>query len=160
MRTTNSPITSLVRKLQEDKLNIDPPYQRGSVWGMDRKIALIKSMTIGLPIGSIFLDNRPFPEWPAVIDGKQRILAVLDWFEDRVFVPSAWFEDREIGTYAELVSYGALSDIGRRRWENHSLVQVYWSNFRGTKSQIEVQEQALFDLINFGGVPQGESDEV
>lgn len=160
LNSTNSPLSSLVHHLQEDKLNADPPYQRGSVWGTERCLALIKSVTIGLPIGSIFISERPFPEWPVVLDGKQRLLTVRGWMENKLLVPIEWFEDREIDIRDEFVRWDMLSDTGRRRWENSALVQVYWSSFRGSLEEIERQEKELFDLINFGGVPQGESDEV
>lgn len=157
---TNSPLESLIWSLQKEELNIDPPYQRGAVWGSDRCVALIESLTIGLPIGSIFISERPYPEWPVVIDGKQRLLAVRGWIEDKLWVPRRLFEEQELALRGEIVSFSGLSDVGQRRWRNGSHVQVYWSRFQGTLEEIEAQERRLFDLINFGGVPQGESDEV
>lgn len=160
LSSTNSPLESLVRSLQREQLNIDPPYQRGSVWGSERCLALIESLTIGLPIGSIFVNERPLPEWPTVIDGKQRLLTAKGWMEDQLVVPTQWFDPVELDVLGEWVRFSELSHVGQRRWCNYAHVQVYWSRFRGSLVEIEEQEQRLFDLINFGGVPKGESDEV
>lgn len=160
LHSTNSPLSSLVSWLQEGKLDADPPYQRGSVWGTERSLALIKSVTIGLPIGCMFISERPFPGWPVVIDGKQRLLTLRGWMESKLMVPRDWFAEDDLDIRGDYVSFEMLSDRGRRRWENQALVQVYWSSFRGSLEEIERQEKELFDLINFGGVPQGESDEV
>jgi hypothetical protein len=149
-------MAGLVWSLQKGELNIDPPYQRGSVWGSERSVALIESLTIG----SIFLNERPYPEWPVVIDGKQRLLTARGWEESKLIVPSKWFEPVELGVSGDWVRFNELSEIGQRRWRNGAHVQVYWSKFPGTLEEIEAQERRLFDLINFGGVPQGESDEV
>jgi hypothetical protein len=160
LRTTNSPLAPFVHRLTKGELNVDPACQRGRVWGSDRKIALIRSLTMGLPIGSIFIDDRPFPEYPAVIDGKQRILAVADWMGNRLRVPRDWFDDDlvSVGDHYEYVTFDDLSEKGRRMWENQAHAQVYWSDFKGSLEEIEAQELELFMLINFGGVAQGESD--
>lgn len=160
LRTTNSPLVAFVDRFKKGELNLDAPYQRGEVWGEERKIALIKSLTMGLPIGSIYISDRPFPEHYTVIDGKQRILALVDWIDGALRVPREWFPDDLIGvgiTYED-VSFNGLSEKGRRLWTNQAHAQVYWSDFKGTSEKIEAQESELFDLINFGGVPQGESD--
>lgn len=161
LSATNSPMAGLVWSLQKGELNIDPPYQRGSVWGSERAVALIESLTIGLPIGSIFLNERPYPEWPTVIDGKQRLLTARGWEDGKLLVPSNWFDEVELGVKgSDFVKFDELSDVGQRRWRNGAHVQVYWSKFQGSLEEIEEQERRLFDLINFGGVPQGESDAV
>jgi hypothetical protein len=160
LRTTNSPLIAFVDRLARGELDLDAPYQRGSVWGDERKAALVRSLTMGLPVGSIFISDRPFPEHYTVIDGKQRILAVSDWVQDRLRVPREWFpEDMvDVGPHWTNLVFSDLNDRGRRLWTNQAHAQVYWSDFKGIREEIEAQESELFDLINFGGVPQGESD--
>ena len=41
-------------------------------------------------------------------------------------------------------------------WTNHAGVQVYTAHLTGPDAP--QREQELFDLINFGGVAQGQSD--
>lgn len=66
-----------------DKLDLNPPYQRGSVWDDARRRNLMRSLLMGLPIGSVVLNRRDHAPAPAgstaaahyiaVVDGKQRI---------------------------------------------------------------------------------------
>lgn len=69
-----------LRALQErGALNLEPGFQRKSVWGPSDRKKLIQSVLQGYPIPSIFLyqrfeDNRPVYD---VIDGKQRLEALF-----------------------------------------------------------------------------------
>lgn len=78
----------IVRQVEEGQLDVDPPYQRGSVWTSDQRVALVRSWMIGLPAGVIIISDRDNPNWAAAtedvykagaavwaaVDGKQRIL--------------------------------------------------------------------------------------
>lgn len=63
-----------------------PPFQRPPVWSEAQKVKLIESMWIGLPIGAYFLNkpnsyNDPTDLW--LIDGQQRITAILEYLDDK-----------------------------------------------------------------------------
>lgn len=134
----------------EGYLELNPPYQRGDVWGPIRRRNLIRSILLGVPIPSIILNDRFAARWGeeiAVIDGKQRITAILEFLAGRVPVPAEWF-----GLGDGDVSYTDLPLPDQRRFRNHPL-QVCEGQLRTLE-----EEQEVFDLVNFGGVPQGESD--
>lgn len=62
-----------------------PPFQRPPIWTLEQKVKLIESMWMGLPIGAYFLNkpegyNDPTDLW--LIDGQQRISAILDYLAD------------------------------------------------------------------------------
>jgi hypothetical protein len=67
---------TLIRQLEEGELDLNPPYQRDHVWGEERRRNLIRSLTMGLPIGAIFINSRDIMEPEVVLDGKQRIETV------------------------------------------------------------------------------------
>jgi Protein of unknown function DUF262 len=147
------PIADLYERMERFDLN--PSYQRGSVWGVERKRNLIHSLVMGLPVGAIFLNSRNVMEPIRVVDGKQRILALSDFAEDRLAVPGMWFhpdEIREEAVSRPLIHYSDLTLPAQRSF-GHLVVQTY-----ETWLPIEEQERELFELINFGGVPQGEQD--
>ena len=54
----NSPISRFTYENALDDYDLNPSYQRGHVWGVERKRNLIKSMLMGLPIGAIIVNNR------------------------------------------------------------------------------------------------------
>lgn len=158
-RTTASPIDNFERHLERDELVMDQGYQRGSVWGVERKQNLIKSLLMGLPIGVIFVNDRPYPDHWAIIDGKQRILAIHGFMTDEFSVPIEWFPDDMLSPgphEIDEVYYSELNVRGQRVFANSGTINVYWSSFSGP--EMLKQEKELFDLVNFGGVPQGERD--
>jgi hypothetical protein len=79
-----------------DRLDLNPPYQRGSVWGVERKRNLIRSLLMGLPIGAVFLNSRHIMQPDRVVDGKQRIEAILDFLGDGLAVPAEWFAETDL----------------------------------------------------------------
>lgn len=154
---TYTEIIWLARQIGEGELDIDPPYQRGSVWGVERQRNLIRSLTMRLPIGAIFINRRDLMAPDVVVDGKQRLLAVKAWIEDELDVPASWFPSEAIeGEPVEgMIRHSQLTESARRAWRT-SGVHVNRTRLEGPHA-VE-SEAALFDLINFGGVPQGEHD--
>lgn len=141
---------------RREKLDLDPPYQRGPVWGEERQRNLIKSLYMGLPIGAMVINRRRYPQDWTVIDGKQRILAIRAFADDQFSVPGAWFGadfDMEPGRD---YTFSELGQKARRVFETGASISVYYADFNGIGA-LE-REEELFELINFGGVPQGESD--
>jgi hypothetical protein len=73
-------ISEFVSHFKEDRLNLEPAFQRQSVWsGTDRK-KLIESILEGYPMPSVFLyinKNERGEERYDVIDGKQRLESIL-----------------------------------------------------------------------------------
>jgi hypothetical protein len=156
LNPTNSPVEELVRRYNGGRLDLDPPYQRGSVWGRERQVALIKSLTMGLPIGAIYINERDIMKPDVVIDGKQRIIAIRAWLDGSLAVPSDWFPSHLTKVERGMVTYGGLTVPGQRMWRNNATVTVYQTRYAGPEA--EERERELFDLVNFGGLPQGSSD--
>ncbi|MEV8334313.1 DUF262 domain-containing protein [Streptomyces niveus] len=153
------------------RLELDPAYQRGSVWGLLRRRNLLRSLLLGLPIGQITVNNRAGGQFSdpgynrrtsasfAVIDGKQRIETLLAFKENSFSVPRSWWraadldpqawEDTADGPY---VTFRHLTDEGEARFEMAPL-----PTDEARLSSV-AEETEVFQLINFGGVPQGETD--
>ena len=131
---------------------LNAPYQRGDVWGRIRRRNLIKSIVLGIPIPSIVINDRASAGWDemvscAVIDGKQRITTILMFLEDQLNVPGEWF-----GLDRDSLVFSELPIAERRRFRRLPI-----SFCEGQLPSLEA-EREVFELINFGGVPQGESD--
>ena len=63
---------------ENERLNLDPSWQRDAVWPAKKKPALIESLINGIPIPEITLWLRPDGVHDAV-DGKQRLSAILGY---------------------------------------------------------------------------------
>jgi uncharacterized protein with ParB-like and HNH nuclease domain len=151
LNQTNRPIDTVKWWRDTGRMLLSPPYQRGDVWGTIRRQNFIKSVLLGIPIPSLIINDRTYGNWGdeitcAVIDGKQRITTLLMFFDGLLKVPGEWF-----GQSGE-VSYQDLSEVQQRRFSN---IPIPFSE-GGLSS--EEEEREVFELVNFGGVPQGEMD--
>lgn len=157
LRQTNRAIDVLKHWSNPDSgagLYLDPPYQRGDVWGIKRRRNLIRSVLLCVPIPSMIINERLFADWPdedsriAVIDGKQRITTILMFLDDKLSVPGNWFD-----SYQRSVVFSDLTQAQRRRFMNTPLPFS-----EGRLPDLEA-EREVFDLVNFGGLRPGEMDE-
>lgn len=134
---------------------LNAPYQRGSVWEPERKRNLIRSLMLGVPTGSIIVNIRPYSSdgfHGAIVDGKQRIEAVLDFMEDRLEVPNAWFEEDDVLSDKEMVKFSELSYSFQRGFKYTTVLPVMEAKVPTIEEEAEI-----FLLINQGGVEQEES---
>lgn len=99
LQATNRNMRDLLGFVRDGHLNLDPPYQRGHVWTMDQRVALIKSLLLGVPVAALVLNVRDGAHWRrdggeiyACIDGKQRLTTVGMFFDGDIEVPRDWFE--------------------------------------------------------------------
>lgn len=150
---SNENITHLT--LMQDLL-LAPPYQRGSVWGAQRQANLWLSLLSGIHVGIIVLSVRDDAEATvAVVDGKQRIEAARALFDGSLSVPSWWFPEQALTIERStdgVANWDDLTDLGRRLCQRAMLA------VQRVEGLDEDGERDLFDLINFGGLPQGQSD--
>ena len=74
-------IKNLSDLAKEDKLELNPSYQRDSVWSVTDSQTLIESILRGIPLPSIILtkseDDQADPGRLQIVDGKQRLTAIL-----------------------------------------------------------------------------------
>lgn len=159
LSNNNRPLDFFIYKIEEGRLEMDQAYQRGLVWGEERKRNLIRSLLMGLPIGAVTLNNRLMAGFKgsndyAVIDGKQRITAMMDFMADQFSVPVSWFPAQQVEQEESegQVRWSGLSAVAHRRFQNAPVAT--------NEAQVATvaEETVIFNLINFGGVAQGDSD--
>jgi len=152
LNTTHRPINVVLHWHREGMLNLDAPYQRGDVWGNTRRVNLMRSVLRGIPIPSIIINDRHTARWIgddsyAVIDGKQRVTTLLMFLTNQLPIPGEW-----LGMNG-MVTYDQLPVVKQRKIKMHALAFS-----EGQLKTIE-EEIEVFELVNYGGVAQGDSDE-
>lgn len=160
-----------VQEIKEGGLLLDPPYQRGSVWTLDQRIALVESWLRGLPAGVVILSYRGIDRWLdrdpyetgsgiwACIDGKQRLTTACLWFSGEFAVPASWLpadyvattEDTEDGPY---VRFTGLTDKGVRFVKRRCGLMIAETKDCAT----EADEARFYLLVNGGGTQQTDAD--
>ncbi len=165
----------LARMVEDGLMTLDAPYQRGSVWSVSQRIALVRSWLSGTPIPSIIVNDRANGRWAAanggrhpgmtgepvyaVIDGKQRLETALAWFGGRLAVPATWFPLDDVnhavvtadGLY---VRYTGLSD-GMQR---HMSIGGAMLPMAEAKVESVQAEAEIYLRVNGYGTPQEAAD--
>ena len=83
---SNREISSLLHMAYYFGIDLNADYQRGSVWELEDKVALITSIFKNIEIGKFAVIHLPFKEnSPSyeMLDGKQRLIALMDFYEGK-----------------------------------------------------------------------------
>jgi hypothetical protein len=135
-----SSLDSLVHVAYSRGLIDSPEYQRGYVWKLEDKQRLIRSIFNKADIGKfVFIEDDTLKEYRLeVIDGKQRLRAILDYYEGRFeFEGKTWYQ---------------LSRADKREFFD---LMVQWGTLQ--RSRVKKSDVLwLFLQLNSGGVPQTE----
>jgi len=115
---SNSSISSLINMVYGHAgVDFDVEYQREHVWDINDKIALIDSIYNNVDIGKFVFAQRDFGhkgKLYEVIDGKQRLTALCEFYEDRF---------KYKGYY-----YSELSHNDKHKFKEHSISYGYLIN--------------------------------
>lgn len=134
-----SSLSSLIDTGLAGEYRDNPDYQRGYVWQLADKVALVDSIMNAREIGKFILVRYPWPDnHDEVLDGKQRLNALVEFCSD--------------GFPYHGVYWSELSRTDRRRFED-SYVQVAQLDGERLK-RVDLLE--IFLNVNAGGVPQSE----
>lgn len=83
-------INDIVNWYEKEELDYSPKYQRNSVWNTKAKSYLIDTIIRGLPIPPIFMrqkiDVNTRKTYREIIDGQQRIRAIIDFVNDKFVI--------------------------------------------------------------------------
>lgn len=117
-------------------LNMDPEYQRGLVWELEDKVALIRSIFDNVDIGKFTFAHLGFDKEYIyeVLDGKQRMNALIEFREGRFRFEGLTFHE--------------MSRIDRNTIENHPI------SYGEIEEPTMAQKLELFLKVNTFGRPQ------
>jgi len=135
---------------QKKWINIRPEYQRRSVWDVKKRSAFIESILLNIPIPTLFLFERELSRYE-VMDGQQRISAVVDFYEGR-------YPLKGLEKWAELngLRYTDLPDVLKRGLDRRRLsatvvvVDSAKAAAPGTILDNDVRK-LVFERLNTGG---------
>jgi hypothetical protein len=96
-RPTTQDISWLLDLARNKQLDLNPPYQRRSVWTTKDKQFFLDTIFRGYPSPAIFLHKDISPEGPAtyhVVDGKQRLQTILAFANDKLRIAKTYGDVR------------------------------------------------------------------
>lgn len=81
--TKHPRIDGVMTDINNGLLSLDPAWQRGDVWSLKKKRKLIESVLLGIPLPSVIYHRNSENETVTVIDGKQRLTALSEFFSGK-----------------------------------------------------------------------------
>lgn len=138
-----------------NKYNLQPPYQRHSVWSVEKQSFFIDSILKNFPMPPIFLrqniDDKSGKTLYDVIDGKQRLTSVIRFINNEIPVSTerenTEFDDPEIaGKFFRDLDSPNLSEYKRRFWR-----YVIPIEYIDTMNPTLIDN--IFDRLNRNGEP-------
>ena len=96
---SNHPISELRDWNNAKKLEIRPDFQRKEVWSKAAKLMLIDTIIKNIPMPKIYLETKVDDEstYRIVIDGQQRITAILEYLDGTIILPSNYEDQKWAG---------------------------------------------------------------
>lgn len=141
-----SEITSSVRGLLSEytrgTYDFNPEYQRELVWTIEQKQAFIKTLMIGdVDLCPTFItepySNEKSKREYEVLDGKQRMMAVIEYIRGKFSVDGLYYKDLSLGDVSRLMNATF----------KYRLIK-YYDNKKGFSKMTIEQKVELFLQIN------------
>lgn len=126
------------------ELDVKPPFQRNPVWVERQKSFLIDSILSGFPIPEIYMQEVISAQGKAkhiIVDGQQRIRAVLEFLEERYEI-----NGKDSPTWADM-SFEDLNDDEKKTiFEYNFIVRIL-------PEMDDIQIRAIFQRLNINVLP-------
>lgn len=140
------PLNQIKAMFETESYDKHPEFQRRHRWSDEKKSRLIESFIMNVPVPPIFLYEKDYSQYE-VMDGLQRITAIVDFYENRYALSSLeeWPELNGM-TYSQL-PLQIKRGIDRRYISSVILLK------ETAKTSMEAQrlKQLVFARINSGG---------
>ena len=119
-------------------LDDNPTYQRDYAWNASDKAALLDSLCNSREIGRFILVDNPHPKLTEVLDGKQRLNCIWDFFTSQIAYKGVYWHE--------------MTQRDRNRIETRIVQIVELRSDKYTPADL----MQVFLEVNAGGVPQTE----
>lgn len=133
--------TSLSELLSRVSYGLDdnPTYQRGYAWDAQDKAALLESLCSGREIGRFILVENNYPKLNEILDGKQRLNCIWDFFTSKLAYQGIFWHE--------------MSPRDRHSIETRMVQIVELKSDKYTRADL----LQIFLEVNAAGVPQTEA---
>lgn len=150
-------VEELVRRVEGNRIEIAPVYQRQFRWDPTRQSKLVESLMLGIPVPPLFMATNLIPDqknqWE-VVDGLQRLLTLVNFTGDEKAREAARLKDTSLRltqldklTSLDGMTFNELPEDIRTSLEDRPVKVIVLND----KSDLQVRFD-LFERLNTGGV--------
>jgi hypothetical protein len=120
-------LETLVGRIERD-YDLDPPYQRQACYDTEQQAEIIKAIAYNICIGHVTLAVLPSDyRHKNVVDAKQRLLAILNFFLNRFRVPFIIKGDKRWLCWNDIKKDESLVHI-RQRFEDYQMAVLTYND--------------------------------
>ncbi|MCD9126878.1 DUF262 domain-containing protein [Luteimonas fraxinea] len=124
-RSADPDLRTLVKRIEDNELDLQPEFQRGEVWSETKQQRLIDSILRDWQIPPVHIVIDPETDRQFVLDGQQRLVAIREFVAGRLSINgSIEPHDKKIQALNG-AGYETLPEDIRRRFDRYSIRVFY-----------------------------------
>ena len=131
---------------QRSLINLDPPYQRLSIWDQEKQQRFIDSVVNGVDTPKLYFHEiakqaeTPSPNRFSVIDGKQRLIALWAFISNEITLPTDF-------VYFDNESYQAAGLTYNQLLSRYPLLRARFDNFEVPVILVQADKDELIEQL-------------
>ena len=94
-KSSDPDLETIVKRIKRGSLKLQPDFQRGEVWTIQRKMKLIDTLLRGWQIPPVHIIQLESSNISEVLDGQQRLATIRDFFSNKIKIDGE-IEPRDI----------------------------------------------------------------
>lgn len=116
-------IEVLLNRIKGKDINLQPDFQRGEVWTIQKKRKLIDSIFRGWKIPPIHvIENTRFID--EVLDGQQRLAAIRDFYNDKIAIDGLILPEDPAISNLDGFTYSQLDEELQRKFRKYNITVI------------------------------------
>lgn len=127
--STDLEIETIVSRIKNEDMDLQPDFQRGEIWTLQKKQKLIDSILRGWKIPPIHVihNNQSIDE---VLDGQQRLAAIRDFYDNIICIDGKILPENSELIQLDGMHYRDLPKKWQRQFRQYSIVIIRLTEYQ------------------------------